>query len=56
MLSVTALGSSVAEARDGAYAAVAKIHFEGCQYRRDIALTAVTAKVGPTDAALPASP
>ena len=56
VLSVTALGSSVAEARDGAYAAVAKIHFEGCQYRRDIALTAVTAKVGPTDAALPASP
>ena len=53
MLAVTALGSSIAAARDRAYEAVAKIHFEGCQYRRDIALAAVAAKVAPIDAELP---
>jgi phosphoribosylamine---glycine ligase len=44
VLSVTALGETVSAARARAYEAVAKIHFEGCQYRRDIALAAVTAK------------
>jgi phosphoribosylamine--glycine ligase len=56
VLSVTALGSSIAAARERAYEAVAKIRFEGCHYRRDIALTAVTAKVAPIDAPLPSSP
>jgi len=42
VLAVTALGSTVAEARARAYEAVARIHFENCHYRRDIALTAVT--------------
>ncbi len=54
VLAVTALGETVAMARDRAYEAVAKIKFEGCQYRRDIALAAVGAKVEATDgAALP---
>lgn len=38
VLAVTALGDSVAQARERAYAAVAEIHFEGCYFRRDIAL------------------
>ncbi len=38
VLAVTALGNSAAQARERAYAAVAKIHFEGCRFRRDIAL------------------
>jgi phosphoribosylamine--glycine ligase len=38
VLAVTALGASRAEARQRVYDAVAKIHFEGCHYRRDIAL------------------
>ena len=42
VLAVTALGSTIAEARSRAYEAVARIHFENCHYRRDIALTAVT--------------
>src|SRR5947207_10201299 len=42
VLAVTALGSTIAEARSRAYEAVACIHFENCHYRRDIALTAVT--------------
>jgi phosphoribosylamine--glycine ligase len=50
VLSVTALGGTVAAARDRAYEAVDKIHFEGCHYRRDIALAAVAAKVAPSDA------
>ena len=41
VLAVTALGSTIAEARSRAYEAVARIHFENCHYRRDIALTAV---------------
>jgi phosphoribosylamine--glycine ligase len=36
VLGVTALGASLAEAKTLAYAAVAKLDFEGCQYRRDI--------------------
>jgi len=42
VLAVTALGSTIAEARSCAYEAVSRIHFENCRYRRDIALTAVT--------------
>jgi len=42
VLAVTALGSTITEARSRAYEAVACIHFENCHYRRDIALTAVT--------------
>jgi phosphoribosylamine--glycine ligase len=45
VLAVTALGSTVHRARERAYNAVSRIHFENCQYRRDIALTAVAAKV-----------
>jgi phosphoribosylamine--glycine ligase len=45
VLAVTALGETIALARDRAYEAVGKIHFEGCHYRRDIALSAVGSKV-----------
>ena len=41
VLAVTALGESVAAARARAYEAVSQIDFEGCHYRRDIALSAV---------------
>ena len=51
VLAVTALGETLAAARDRAYAAVAKIDFEGCHYRRDIALAALSANVGATDVA-----
>jgi phosphoribosylamine--glycine ligase len=37
ILNVTALGDSVASARDAAYTAAAHIHFPGMQYRSDIA-------------------
>ncbi|TWT43983.1 Phosphoribosylamine--glycine ligase [Phycisphaerae bacterium RAS1] len=37
VLGVTALGSSVAAARDRAYERASQIHFEGVHYRRDIA-------------------
>jgi phosphoribosylamine--glycine ligase len=37
VLSVTGWASDLATARDLAYQQVAKIHFAGCQYRRDIA-------------------
>jgi phosphoribosylamine--glycine ligase len=42
VLAVTALGSTVKAARERAYEAVARIHFEGCHYRRDIALSAAS--------------
>jgi len=42
VLAATALGASIAEARTRAYRAVSQIHFEGCHYRGDIALSAVT--------------
>jgi phosphoribosylamine--glycine ligase len=45
VLAVTALGENVAAARERAYQAVAQIHFEGCHFRRDIALSAVAAKI-----------
>ncbi len=41
VLNVTALGDGPAGARDAAYAAADKIHFEGRQMRRDIAARAV---------------
>jgi phosphoribosylamine--glycine ligase len=37
VLAVTALGANLEAARRKAYEAVSHIHFEGCQYRRDIA-------------------
>ena len=42
VLAVTALGSTIASARDCAYEAVSRIQFEGCHYRRDIALSAIS--------------
>jgi phosphoribosylamine---glycine ligase len=39
VLSVTALGGDLPEARARAYAAAARIHFDGAHYRRDIAAT-----------------
>ncbi|MBA3961266.1 MAG: phosphoribosylamine--glycine ligase [Chthoniobacterales bacterium] len=49
VLSVTALGDSLGEARALAYEAVSKIDFEGCYYRRDIALAALPANVAGKD-------
>jgi phosphoribosylamine--glycine ligase len=40
VLAVTALGETIATARDRAYEVVSQINFEGCHYRRDIALSA----------------
>jgi phosphoribosylamine--glycine ligase len=40
VLGVTALGKTLAEARDRAYLAVGKIRFDGAQFRRDIAAKA----------------
>jgi phosphoribosylamine--glycine ligase len=45
VLAVTALGNDIPAARERAYQAVAQIHFEGCRFRRDIALSAVAAKI-----------
>ncbi|MEP6686464.1 MAG: phosphoribosylamine--glycine ligase [Verrucomicrobiota bacterium] len=45
VLAVTALGETLELARDRAYEAAAHIHFEGCHYRRDIALGARVANV-----------
>jgi phosphoribosylamine---glycine ligase len=42
VLAVTALGSDIGVARVRAYNAAALIQFEGCHYRRDIALSAAT--------------
>ena len=42
VLAVSALGSTIAAARDRAYAAASRIRFEGCHYRRDIALSAAS--------------
>jgi phosphoribosylamine--glycine ligase len=39
VLAVTALGSTIEAARGRAYEAISQIHFEGCHYRRDIALS-----------------
>jgi phosphoribosylamine--glycine ligase len=43
VLDVTALGDSIAEARERAYGAVERIELPGVQYRHDIALAAVHA-------------
>jgi phosphoribosylamine--glycine ligase len=45
VLAVTALGETIEAARARAYEAVARIHFENCHYRRDIALSAVAANI-----------
>jgi phosphoribosylamine--glycine ligase len=45
VLAVTALGPTIEAARARAYEAVSRIRFEGCHYRRDIALSAVAANV-----------
>ena len=45
VLAVTALGESVEAARERAYAAVSRISFDGCHYRRDIALPAGGANI-----------
>ena len=45
VLAVTALGETIALARARAYQAVSQINFEGCHYRRDIALDAVADKI-----------
>jgi phosphoribosylamine--glycine ligase len=42
VLAVTALGPTIKEARDRAYEAVSQIDFEGCFFRRDIALSAAS--------------
>ena len=45
VLAITALGSTLEHARERAYDAVSRIHFENCRYRRDIALGAVAANI-----------
>jgi phosphoribosylamine--glycine ligase len=42
VLSVTAIGQTLREAVNTAYSGVEAIHFDGCQYRRDIAHRAFT--------------
>jgi len=39
VLTVVAMGKTLAEAREKVYANILRIHFEGCHYRKDIALT-----------------
>jgi phosphoribosylamine--glycine ligase len=46
VLAVTALGATIEAARARAYEAVSHIHFENCHFRRDIALSTVTANIG----------
>lgn len=41
VLTVTALGADIADARNRAYAAAERIHFDGMYYRRDIAARAL---------------
>jgi phosphoribosylamine--glycine ligase len=41
VLTVVALGDDFAQARERAYAAAARIHFDGVQYRHDIGLRAL---------------
>jgi phosphoribosylamine--glycine ligase len=43
VLSVTALGKTIADARERAYRAMEMIHFDGMHYRRDIGHQAVRA-------------
>jgi phosphoribosylamine--glycine ligase len=44
VLGVTSLGDSVEDARNKAHAAIAKIHFDGMQYRKDIGAKATRTK------------
>jgi phosphoribosylamine--glycine ligase len=44
VLGVTALGKDIKTARENAYDAVAKIHFQGMHYRKDIADKAISNK------------
>ncbi|WP_456457200.1 phosphoribosylamine--glycine ligase [Thermovibrio sp.] len=41
VLNVTALGKDIVEARERAYKAIEKIHFDGMHYRKDIGLKAI---------------
>ena len=41
VLNVTAMGETLADALDTAYAAIEGIHFDGKQYRRDIGRTGI---------------
>jgi len=41
VLTVVALGDDYRQARERAYAAVARIQFDGMQYRRDIGIKAL---------------
>ena len=45
VLAVTALGETIAAARKRAYEVVSEINFDGCHYRRDIALSAASDNV-----------
>ncbi len=38
VLTIVAMGETIAEAREKVYANISRIHFEGCHYRKDIAL------------------
>jgi phosphoribosylamine--glycine ligase len=38
VLTVVAVGRTIAEAREKVYANIPRIHFDGCHYRKDIAL------------------
>ncbi len=38
VLTVVALGKTIAEAREKVYHNISRVHFEGCHYRKDIAL------------------
>ena len=38
VLTVVAMGKTIAEAREKVYANIPRINFEGCHYRKDIAL------------------
>ncbi len=56
VLGVTAPGSDLRQAIERAYSAVAKIHFEGVHYRRDIGQKGLTRRVVPTAEATAPSP
>jgi phosphoribosylamine--glycine ligase len=46
VLGVTALGADLSQARDRAYAAVAKIHFDTAFWRTDIGAKGLTREAG----------
>ena len=49
VLSVTAVAQTLEEARERAYTGLERIHFEGAQYRSDIAAGPLPARVAPDD-------